>query len=373
MEEQIGKTPLYQKHVDNGGKMVPFAGYCLPVQYGLGVIAEHRAVREGVGLFDVSHMGEVLFAGKDALANVERLLCNEYGSLEVGRVRYSPMLNERGGVVDDVLVYRRAEDEFWMVVNASNRHKDVAHILRERFGDVRIVDQSDRISQIALQGPKARDVLLALVPEARIPQKYYSFLSDVDIGGVTCLVSRTGYTGEDGFELYVDAEDAEKLFDSLFQAGKPFGLTLCGLGCRDTLRLEAAMPLYGHEMDEDVSPLETGLGAYVKLDKAEGFIGRAALVAAGEPKRVRVGLRMLGRGIAREHYPVIGNDGCTVGATTSGTFIPTQDAALAMALIDKSYAAEGTSLWVDIRGRKTECKVVPLPFYSRRRQPRAVI
>ena len=366
MEEVILKTPLYEKHVQNGGKIVPFAGYYLPVQYPAGVIAEHKAVREGVGLFDVSHMGEVLFQGKDALANVQRLLCNDYTTLKPGRIRYSPMLNEQGGVVDDVLVYCFAEDEYLIVVNASNRHKDVAHMLLKKFGEVTISDLSDGICQLALQGPKAEAVMETLVPGESLPQKYYSFIRDVDVKGVKCLISRTGYTGEDGFEIYADEKDGERLFDLLTEAGKPFGLQLCGLGCRDTLRLEAAMPLYGHEMDDDVSPLETGLGHFVKLNKEADFIGRAALLAAGEPKRARVGLKMLGRGIAREHFPVYGGEE-PIGCTTSGTFIPTQEAALAMALIDTAFQELGTKVLVDIRGKKVEAEVVPLPFYSRKK------
>ena len=365
MEEQVLKTPLYEKHLQNGGKIVPFAGYYLPVQYGAGVIGEHKAVREGVGLFDVSHMGEVFFRGKDALANLQHLLCNDYASLQTGRIRYSPMLNAGGGVVDDVLVYRLGEEEYLMVVNASNRYKDVAHILAERFGDVAITDESDGICQLALQGPKADAVLRTLISEENIPQKYYSFVKDVGVKGVRCLISRTGYTGEDGFELYADAANGEALFDLLTEAGKPFGLQLCGLGCRDTLRMEASMPLYGHEMDDTSSPLETGLGHFVKLAK-EDFLGKAALVAAGEPTRARIGLKMLGRGIAREHYPVFDGEK-QVGMTTSGTFIPTQEAALAMALVDAAYQAVGTRLLVDIRGKKVDAEVVPLPFYSRKK------
>ena len=358
------KTPLYAKHVAHGGKIVPFAGYLLPVQYEAGVIREHLAVREGVGLFDVSHMGEVAFRGPDALANIQRLLCNDYTSLQDGRVRYSPMLNLQGGVIDDVLVYRYSQDHYLMVVNAANRHKDVAHILTEQFGNVEITDISDQLCQIALQGPKAEALLRTLVPVEQIPQKYYSFIPDVSVGGVSVLLSRTGYTGEDGFELYAKAELAEQLFDALYAAGEPFGLQLCGLGCRDTLRMEAAMPLYGHEMDDTVTPLETGLGHYVKLDKPD-FIGREALLAAGEPKRARIGLRMVGRGIAREHFPVYAGD-VAVGHTTSGTHCPTVGP-VAMALVEAHYQTVGTPLQVEIRGRRIEAEIVPLPFYSRKK------
>jgi len=362
--ETLLKTPLYEKHVSNGGKIVPFAGYLLPVQYEAGVMKEHCAVREGVGLFDVSHMGEVTFKGPDALANIQHLLCNQYSTLQDGRVRYSPMLNPQGGVIDDVLVYRYSQDDYLMVVNAANRHKDVTHILAEKFGNVEIVDISDIVGQLALQGPKAEALMKTLVPEEMIPQKYYSFTPDVAVGGVNVLLSRTGYTGEDGFELYFKPEEAEKLFDILLAAGKLFGLQLCGLGCRDTLRMEAAMPLYGHEMDDTVSPLETGLGNYVKLDKPE-FIGQKALLAAGAPKRARIGLKMIGRGIAREHFPVYAGDKL-VGHTTSGTHCPTVGP-VAMALVEAPYTSIGDKLSVEIRGNRVEAQIVPLPFYARKK------
>lgn len=362
--EPLLQTPLYGRHVANGGKMVPFAGYLLPVQYAAGVIREHTAVREAVGLFDVSHMGEVLFTGTAALDNLQHLLCNDLASLQDGRVRYSPMLNAQGGVIDDVLVYRHSSEKYLMVVNAANRRKDVAHILASRFGDVVIEDLSDGVSQLALQGPGAEAVLRALVPRERIPQKYYSFTADVAVGGVPCLLSRTGYTGEDGFELYCAPAEAGRLMDALMAAGEPHGLMLCGLGCRDTLRLEAAMPLYGHEMDDAVTPLETGLGHYVKLEKP-AFIGREALLAAGAPRRARIGLKMLGRGIAREHFAVYAGD-TRIGQTTSGTHCPTAGA-VAMALVDAAYQTVGDSLAVDIRGNRVPAEIVPLPFYTRRK------
>ena len=358
------KTPLYRKHVEHGGKMVPFAGYLLPVQYEAGVMKEHNAVRQNVGLFDVSHMGEVLFTGPDALAAIQHLLCNDFQSLADGRVRYSPMLNPQGGVIDDVLVYRYHDQKYLMVVNAANRHKDVEHILAEPSGNVEIRDISDSLCQLALQGPTAEAVLKTLVQEASIPQKYYSFVADVPVGSVRCLLSRTGYTGEDGFEMYAPAEDAEALFDALWEAGKPFGLQLCGLGSRDTLRMEAAMPLYGHEMDDTVTPLETGLELYVKLAKPE-FVGREALLQAGAPKRVRIGLKILGRGIAREHFPVFTGDR-PVGHTTSGTYCPTVGP-VAMALVDSPYRVPGGRLFVEIRGERVEAGIVPLPFYTRKK------
>ena len=360
MTETLLKTPLYERHVQNGGKMVPFAGYELPVQYETGVMREHRAVREDAGLFDVSHMGEVTFRGPDALLNIQNLLCNDFATLQDGKVRYSPMLNFQGGVIDDVLVYRKAQDDYLMVVNAANRHKDVAHIYIHRFGNVEITDISDSVCQLALQGPKAEAILRTITNQ--IPARYYSFIDGVTINGIRCLVSRTGYTGEDGFELYTDNANGEALFDLLVRHGKSFGLKLCGLGCRDTLRLEAAMPLYGHEMDDTVTPLETGLERYVKMEK-DDFIGRRALLEAGAPKRARVGLRMTGRGIAREHFPVTAG-GREIGHTTSGTHCPTVGA-VAMALIDKQFAEIGKTLQVIIRGEPVDAKIVPLPFYTK--------
>jgi len=272
------------------------------------------------------------------------------------------MLNHRGGVVDDVLVYCLEEEKYLVVVNAANREKDLRHMTAHRSGEATITDLSDSYCQLALQGPRAEAVLETL---AEVPQKYYSFLPEVNVGGTRCLISRTGYTGEDGFELYANAGDGERLFDALVAAGEPFGLQLCGLGCRDTLRMEAAMPLYGHEMDDTISPLETGLHPFVKLEKLD-FIGKAALLNAGPPRRARVGLRMVGRGIAREHFPVL-YQGRQVGYITSGTFIPTQDAAVAMALVEIPHASAGSRLFVEIRGKGVEAEVVPLPFYSRAR------
>jgi aminomethyltransferase len=361
MTEELLRTPLYERHVQYGGRMAPYAGYELPVQYLAGVIGEHRAVREGVGLFDVSHMGEIAFRGPDALRNLQYLLCNDFADLKDGRVRYSPMLNEQGGVIDDVLVYRKAQDDYIMVVNALNRHKDVAHIFIRRQGNVDIADISDGVCQLALQGPRAEELLRTLTN--RIPEKYYGFIDHVGIYGVDFLISRTGYTGEDGFELYVKAENGVKLFDMIHRNGRSYGLQLCGLGCRDTLRLEAAMPLYGHEMDDEITPLETGLERYVKFEK-DDFIGRRALLEAGRPGRARIGLKMLGRGIARERFPVL-SGGRQIGLTTSGTLCPTVGA-VAMALVDIRYREPGTVLQVMIRDNPVDARVVPLPFYKRK-------
>ena len=357
------KTPLYDLHASLAGKIVPFAGYLLPVQYETGVIAEHMAVRNACGLFDVSHMGEVRIKGPDALKNLQHLLTNDYREMETGRVRYSPMCNEEGGIVDDLIVYKFGEDDYFLVVNASNKDKDVAWIKRHARGDVAVSDVSEDYAQLALQGPESKKILSQLTDESRLPQKYYSFSRDMDVAGVNCLVSRTGYTGEFGYELYCKPSQAEALARALLEAGQPYGLIPCGLGARDTLRMEAAMPLYGHEMHDTISPLETGLQLFVKMEK-EDFIGKQAILHRGEPRVTRVGLVMVDRGIAREHCDVYAGD-IQIGHTTSGTLLPYTNKASAMALIKKEYAEAGTLLEVDVRGRRIKAEVVPLPFYKR--------
>ena len=357
------KTPLYENHVALGGKMVPFAGYILPVQYLTGVITEHMAVRTACGLFDVSHMGEVMFEGPDALKNIQMLVTNDMENLAVGSVRYSPMCNDRGGVVDDLIVYRFGENKYMLVVNASNREKDVNWMQGHLFGQVHMEDTSDETAQIALQGPRSVEILSRLAKDEDIPKKYYSFVEKGNVGGIPCIVSRTGYTGETGFELYCKSEDAPKLWELLLDAGKDCGLIPCGLGARDTLRLEAAMPLYGHEMDEDVTPVETSLSMFVKMAKPD-FVGKKAILDAGEPQKKRVGLVMTGRGIAREHCPVFKGE-VQIGMTTSGTFCPFVDKAIAMALVPTSYQI-GDEVEVDVRGRRVAAQIVPLPFYKKK-------
>ena len=356
------KTPLYDLHVELGGRIVPFAGYLLPVQYPKGVIHEHMAVREGVGLFDVSHMGEVRFEGAGALKALNHLMANDMTGMVDGQVRYSPMLNEEGGIVDDLVVCRFDDARYMAVVNAANREKDVNWMRENLFGDCQLTDMSDDVAQLALQGPKA-EAVFAKVCDQEPPAGYYTFIPEMTVAGVKCLVSRTGYTGEDGFELYCANADAPALWNALLEAGKDDGLIPCGLGARDTLRLEAAMPLYGHEMDDTVSPFETGLGWAVKMHK-DDFIGKAALAGNEQPARRRVGIEITGRGIAREHCDMYLN-GKKIGVTTSGTHCPYLGKAVAMALIDGP--AEDGALTVDVRGRQIEAKFVPLPFYQRKK------
>lgn len=357
------KTPLYDFHLKLKGKMVPFAGYWLPVQYESGIIAEHLAVRNACGLFDVSHMGEILLQGKDALSNLQNLLVNDMSGMAIGRARYSPMCNMEGGVVDDLLVCKLGEEEYMLVVNASNKDKDVAWVKQHLFGDVTMQDVSDEYALFALQGPHSRDVLSELMENADIPEKNYTFTQNVMVGGFTCMVSRTGYTGELGYEIFCKPEDAVAIGEKLLQVGEKHGLIPCGLGARDTLRLEAGMPLYGHEMNDEITPLEAGLGFFVKMEKP-GFIGKDALLAKGAPQRGRVGLEVVGRGIVREDVPLYVGDE-QVGVTTSGTMSPYLHSAIAMALLDNAYSQVGTQMEAEVRGRRVPVQVIPLPFYKR--------
>jgi aminomethyltransferase len=358
------RTSLYGCHLELGGKLVPFAGYLLPVQYS-GVIAEHMAVRARAGLFDVSHMGEVMFTGRDALANLQRLLSNDFRNMPDGRVRYTLMCNDAGGIVDDLVVYRFGDEKYMLVVNAANRAKDVSWMMERLVGDVAMEDISDGVAQIALQGPASDGILRRLADESRIPKKYYTFIDGVDVGGVKCLVSQTGYTGEKGYELYVSDSDAPELWRKLLEAGRDLGLAPAGLGARDTLRLEAGMPLYGHEMNDEITPFEADLAFGVKMDKGD-FIGRRALTGREKPARRRVGLQMTGRGIARENETVYA-DGKAIGRTTSGTHCPYLGRAAAMALLDEPYAAAGGTAEVEVRGRRIAAEIVQLPFYKRAR------
>ncbi|MDR2776195.1 MAG: glycine cleavage system aminomethyltransferase GcvT [Tannerella sp.] len=357
------KTALYECHAACGGTIVPFAGYLLPVQYPTGIIAEHMAVRTAAGLFDVSHMGEIVFSGKDALKNLNNMLTNDFTSMVDDQVRYSVMCNDRGGCLDDLIVYRLNEDTFWVVVNAANKEKDFEWMKAHVFGDVAVRDISGDVAQVAIQGPRAKEIMLRLVPENMLPSKYYFFKKDVPIEGKKCLISQTGYTGEDGYEIYLSNEDAPDMWNLLLETGKDAGLTPCGLGARDTLRLEAAMPLYGHEMNDGISPLETALNFGVKMQK-DDFIGKKAIEERGEPGIKRIGLKITGRGIAREHQDIYLGD-TLIGQTTSGTHAPFLKYPIAMALVRTEAVETGMQVDIDVRGRRVAAEVVPLPFYKK--------
>ena len=356
------KTPLYEEHVKLGGKIVPFGGYLLPVQYGPGLIKEHMAVRERAGLFDVSHMGEILCEGPDALENLNRILTNKFDSMKDGQCRYSPMCNMRGGTIDDLIVYKEKDDHYFIVVNAANKEKDFIWMRNQAFGDVTFEDVSDKYAQIALQGPKAMEIIKKLCDPAEIPEKYYHANFHATVAGIPCIMSTTGYTGESGVEIYYPAEKAAELWNKVLEAGEEEGILPCGLGARDTLRMEAGMPLYGHEMTEDISPLEAGLKFAVKMDK-EDFIGKKGLERRGEPKMKRVGLEVTGRGIVREEQEIFLGDE-KIGFTTSGTKGPFINKAVAMAMVPVEHAEIGTKLQVNVRGRMVDVEICKIPFYK---------
>ncbi len=361
------KTPLYDCHVAAGGKIVPFAGYLLPVQYGTGVITEHMTVRTKAGLFDVSHMAEIVLEGPDALKNANMLTTVFVDEMVDGQVKYSPMCNEQGGIVDDLMVYRMKADKYLFVVNAANHEKDYAWMKAHVSGDVKMTDISEDVAQIALQGPASEKILRKLTSAEYIPEKYYTFIEDgkLNLGDrtVTCIVSKTGYTGEDGYEFYCQSGDAVDLWNKLLEAGKEEGLIPCGLGARDTLRMEAAMPLYGHEMNDELTPKEAGLSFFLKMDKPD-FIGKAAIEAKGAPTIKRVGLKITGKGIAREHSDIYVN-GEKVGYVTSGTHCPFIGHAIAMAYLPVELAAIGQNVQIDVRGRMIDAEVIKLPFYKK--------
>ncbi len=360
MEE---KTPLYDCHVELKGKMVSFAGYLLPVQYEQGLVKEHLAVRNEVGIFDVSHMGEILVEGEDSLSYIQKLVTNDCSKMYDGQVKYSPICNEEGGVIDDLLIYKLNNNRYILVVNAANRQKDFKWMKANKFGNITLSDISDDIALIAVQGPKSKQVLLKLMDEELLPKKYYSFKDKVNIAGCEAMVSKTGYTGELGYEIYCKSLDAKTIWNELLEKGKDEGIVPCGLGCRDTLRLEAGMPLYGNELSDSITPLEAGLSFTVKMNK-ENFIGKEAILNKGESNKVRVGIKITGRGIAREDCKVFYDDK-EIGQTTSGTHLPYVDYAGAMAYVDKAYSSLGTKVLIQVRKRHVEGEIVDLPFYKR--------
>ena len=356
------RTPLYDWHVGHGGRMVEFGGWDMPVQYG-SIVEEHRIVRTAAGLFDIGHMGRLSFNGPDALTLIQQVYTNNAATMKDGQVRYGLVCNERGGIRDDVLVYRWPYG--WaMVVNASNREKIVNWFRQHANGRaVELTDQTTTTCMIAVQGPQAPALCRGLT-DADAEQLAYYYAMPARFHGKPCVVSRTGYTGEDGIEIMASAAQAVELWEELIRRGaKP-----CGLGARDTLRLEAAMPLYGHELDEDIDPFQAGLSWAVKMDKGD-FIGRDALPQRRENATLprRVGLELTGRRAAREGSAVL-SDGRAIGRVTSGTVTPTLNKAVAMAYVKAAYTALGTVCTVDVRGKTEEARVVPLPFYRRTKQ-----
>lgn len=362
-ESDPRRTPLYECHQRAGGKIVNFAGWDLPVQYS-GLMEEHRAVRTAAGLFDVSHMGEFKISGPGAETFLQQLTPNDVSKLTPGRIHYSGLLTEAGTYVDDILVYRLGEEEFLLVVNAANWAKDFAWIESRRADGVEIQDVSDDFCLLALQGPKAEEILAGLTEIDLSQIRYYRFeIADVD--GHQAIVSRTGYTGEDGFELYLSPDSASPIWDRLLEVGAPSGLVPAGLGARDTLRLEAAMALYGHEIDDTTTPLEAGLSWVVKLAKGE-FLGSDVLAEQEENgvEQQLVGFEVTGRGIARQGYEVLAG-GEVVGRVTSGSFSPTLKKAIGMAYVPVALAEKGTEIQIQVRKNAVPGVIVPVPFYKR--------
>lgn len=369
-EEVAGlkRTPLHEVHVQLGARMAEFGGWDMPIQYPSGILAEHRAVRTAAGIFDVSHMGRLIVSGDGAEAFLQQSFTNDVASLRENQAQYSLLLDDDGGTLDDVLVYR-LPGRFLVVVNASNRQSDLAWLLASLPGGVELRDDTESTGMLAVQGPRALEIVQRLTDVPLRDIRYYHCTEGI-VGGAPCTISRTGYTGEDGVELICPARQAVALWDELVQAGSEAGLRPAGLGARDTLRTEAGMALYGHELTRDRTPLEAGLHRYVSMDKGD-FRGRAALLRQGPtPPQTLVGLMLEGRVPARAGTPLYAGDH-RAGVVTSGTFSPTLERSIAMAYVDRERAAEGTALEAEVRGTRHPARVVGLPFYHRRRKAAA--
>lgn len=360
---KLKRTPLFESYSKYGGKTIDFGGWELPVQFS-SIKEEHDAVRNRAGLFDVSHMGEIFVEGTDAQGYLQKLLTNDISKIRVGGAQYNAMCYETGGVVDDLLVYRLDDNRYLLCVNAANIEKDYEWMLSQKSGDVIITNQSEDYAQIALQGPLSQEVLQVLMSENLDDIKYFKFKDDVEVAGHRVLVSRSGYTGEDGFEIYGRPEAIIDLWDKILEAGKGKGVVPAGLGARDTLRFEACLPLYGQELSKDISPLEAGIGFAVKLDTE--FIGRDALAVQKEEglKRRLVGVEMTGKGIPRHGYKVL-KDGREIGEVTTGTQSPMTKRNIGLALVEASATAIGTEVAIEIRGKSIPAIVVETPFYKR--------
>jgi aminomethyltransferase len=370
----LKKTALNATHRALKAKMVDFGGWDMPVEYpcpGGGLIAEHLAVRTAVGLFDVSHMGEIQFRGPGSLAAVQHITMNDASRLKDGQAHYSALLTPQGTFIDDILVHRLGDNDYLLVVNAGTTDKDVAWI-RQQVGarpGIHINDYSSYYSQLALQGPRALETLQKLAKVDLAAVKNYWFTWGQVAGVYNVLIARTGYSGEDGFEVYIPSDEATtvKMWNALLEAGAEYGIRPCGLGARNTLRLEAGMSLYGHEISEDINAIEAGLDHWLKLDKGD-FLGREVLLrvkASGGPQRKIVGLEMLERGIARDGYSVFNLEGNQIGTITSGSPAPFLKTNIAMALVPTATAVSGADVLIDVRGNRVRAKQVPLPFYRR--------
>lgn len=362
---ELRKTSLFNVHQKYGGKVVDYSGWALPVQFE-GITPEHEAVRTSAGLFDVSHMGEVEVKGSQALEFVQNLVTNDVSVLNDNQVLYNLMCYPDGGIVDDLLVYKFSNDHFFLVINASNVEKDYNWMVENAVGyDVQLKNLSDEISEIAIQGPKAEVILQKLTDTDLSQVGFFYCKRDVNIAGANCLISRTGYTGEDGFEIYLDHNSSEMVWEKLMDAGSEEGIKPAGLGARDTLRFEATLPLYGNEIGRDITPLEAGLGFFVKLNK-QNFIGKDALVKQKEEglKRKVVGFEMIDRGIPRHGYEVHA-DGKKIGFVTTGYSAPTVKKNIGLAMVDIEYSKLDTEIEIMIRNKAAKAKVISKKFYQK--------
>ena len=372
---QPRQTPLYDAHLRAGAKIIDFGGWLMPVSYPSGIIDEHRTTRTAVGIFDVSHMGEAHFRGPRAAEAVQRLITNDLGKLQDGHALYTVACFPTGGIVDDLIVYRIAADHFLIVVNAGNREKDLAWF-REHVGSwCDVIDASDETALIAFQGPRAADALQTLTAVPLSSLRSFDVVVDREVAGIRASLARTGYTAEDGFEIFCEANRADALWNHLLEAAAAVGGKPVGLGARDTLRLEGRLSLYGNELTDDTTPLEAGLGWVVKLDGAADFIGKAALrdqQARGVTRKL-VGFVMRGRGVARHGYAIHGTDAAgPVGTVTSGTYGPTIEKNIGMGYVPETLATVGGTLVVDCRGKMIEAEIVSGPFYKRTNEPARV-
>lgn len=360
--QTLKRTPLYDNHIQSKARMVPFAGYEMPVQY-QGVLEETKGCRSKVGLFDVSHMGQFSIRGPSALEEVQKLITNDLSKIQIGQAQYNMLCNEKGGVIDDLVVYRRSQDHIYICVNASNRETDREWFQSRLSPSVSFEDESHSTALIALQGPYAEALISMISESSQIKALKYYWAMDGLVAGIPCYISRTGYTGEDGFELYVGASKASDLWNALLDHGKSYSLIPCGLGARDTLRLEMGYPLHGHELSTEITPLQAGLSWVVKLQKSPNFIGQTSLEdqAKKGPSPLLRAYRIQDRRIARQGYPVFDEQGTQVGQITSGTHSPHLESPIALAFVDRK-AAEEPRLWVEIRQAKIAMERTKLPF-----------
>lgn len=367
MENELKKTPLFDTYAQYGGKTIDFGGWALPVQFS-SIKLEHEAVRTKAGLFDVSHMGEIYVKGSESLAYLQKLVTNDVAKVAINQTQYTTMCYDNGGVVDDLLIYRMAEETYLLVVNAANIEKDFAWMLKHQIEGVEITNASDDFAQLAIQGPLSDEVLQKLTDTDLSQIKPFRLLDNVMIAGHKSIVSRTGYTGENGFEIYASPEAAVEQWAAILKAGEEQGVVPCGLGSRDTLRFEACLPLYGQELSDSISPLEAGINFVVKLNKEQDFIGKAALLAQKEQgvPRKSIGIEMVDKGIPRHDYKVFSEDQ-EIGEVTTGTQSPLTKRNIGLALVKSEFAVIGQEVEIEIRNRRSKAVFVETPFYKRQK------